>query len=121
MGWIGRAFMPMTCRDRWRRREDCDQLNRAAQLRITRRRESDSVACVNESADPLPTDIAALHAMVAAAHVERDAAVAQRDAALAQRDEALSQNDRLRHLLRQLQRAQFGQRSEKLDPEQFAL
>ena len=76
---------------------------------------------MNESADPLPTDIAALHAMVAAAHAERDAAVAQRDAAFAQRDEALSQNDRLRHLLRQLQRAQFGQRSEKLDPEQFAL
>jgi Transposase C of IS166 homeodomain len=28
----------------------------------------------------------------------------------------LSRNDRLRHLLRQLQRAQFGRRSEKLDP-----
>jgi transposase len=35
--------------------------------------------------------------------------------------EALSQNDRLRHLLRQLQRAQFGRRSEKLDPEQLLL
>ena len=29
--------------------------------------------------------------------------------------------DRLRHLLRQLQRAQFGRRSEKLDPEQLHL
>ena len=29
--------------------------------------------------------------------------------------------DRLQHLLRQLQRAQFGRRSEKLDPEQLAL
>ena len=40
---------------------------------------------------------------------------------LAERDQALSQIDRLRHLLRQLQRAQFGRRSEKLDPEQLLL
>jgi transposase len=33
----------------------------------------------------------------------------------------LSRNDRLLHLLRQLQRMQFGRRSEKLDPDQFAL
>ena len=33
----------------------------------------------------------------------------------------VSQNDRLQHLLRQLQRAQFGRRSEKLDPEQLYL
>src|SRR5271157_3453065 len=46
---------------------------------------------------------------------------AERDAAIAERDQALLQNDRLRHLLRQLQRAQFGQRSEKLDPEQLLL
>ena len=38
-----------------------------------------------------------------------------------ERDQALSQLDRLRHLLRQLQRAQFGRRSEKLDPEQLFL
>ena len=31
------------------------------------------------------------------------------------------QNDRLRHLLHQLRRAQFGRRSEKLDPEQLHL
>ena len=45
----------------------------------------------------------------------------ERDAAIAERDQALSQIDRLRHLLRQLQRAQFGRRSEKLDPEQLLL
>src|SRR6202171_6324767 len=49
------------------------------------------------------------------------AACAERDAAIAERDHALSQMDRLRHLLRQLQRAQFGRRSEKLDPEQLQL
>lgn len=69
---------------------------------------------VSEIADQLPTDIEALQALLAAARAERDAA-------LAERDQALSQNDRLRHLLRQLQRAQFGRRSEKLDREQLLL
>ena len=77
-------------------------------------RESDSVTRVSETAPQLPVDIEALQALVAAAHAERDAA-------LAERDQALSQIDRLRHLLRQLQRAQFGRRSEKLDPEQLLL
>ena len=69
---------------------------------------------MSENADQLPTNIEALQALVAAARAERDAAIAERD-------QALSQNDRLRHLLRQLQRAQFGRRSEKLDPEQLLL
>jgi transposase len=62
----------------------------------------------------LPTESEALQALVVAARAERDAAIAERD-------QALSQIDRLRHLLRQLQRAQFGRRSEKLDPEQLKL
>jgi transposase len=69
---------------------------------------------VSETADQLPTDIDALQALVEATRMERDAAIAARD-------HALSQVDRLRHLLRQLQRAQFGRRSEKLDPEQLLL
>jgi transposase len=77
-------------------------------------RESDSVTRVSEITHQLPTDIEVLHALVVAARTERDAA-------LAERDQALSQIDRLRHLLRQLQRAQFGRRSEKLDPEQLLL
>jgi transposase len=76
---------------------------------------------VSETADQLPTDIDALQALVTAACAERDAAIAKCDAAIAERDHALSQMDRLRHLLRQLQRAQFGRRSEKLDPEQLQL
>ena len=71
--------------------------------------------------DQLPTDIDALQALVAAARAERDAAIAKCDAAIVERDHALSQMDRLRHLLHQLQRAQFGRRSEKLDPEQLLL
>src|SRR5438874_12990256 len=70
-------------------------------------RESDLVPRVSEIAR---SDIDALHVLVAAARAERDAAIVERD-------HALSQIDRLRHLLRQLQRAQFGRRSEKLDPE----
>jgi transposase len=69
---------------------------------------------VGEIADQLPTDIEALKAMVAAARAERDAAIAERD-------QALWQMVHLRHLLRRLQRAQFGRRSEKLDPEQLLL
>src|SRR3989442_6448582 len=76
-------------------------------------RESDLVPRVSEIAQ-LPADIDALHVLLAAARAERDAA-------LAERDRALSQIDRLRHLLRQLQRAQFGRRSEKLDPDQLGL
>ncbi|MBV9419464.1 MAG: IS66 family transposase, partial [Alphaproteobacteria bacterium] len=69
---------------------------------------------MSETAPQLPSDIEALHALLAVARAERDAAVAERD-------QALLQNDRLRHLLRQLQRAQFGRSSEKLDPEQLLL
>ena len=69
---------------------------------------------MSEIEHQLPTDIEALHALVVAARAERDAAIAERD-------QVLSQIDRLRHLLRQLQRAQFGRRSEKLDPEQLLL
>jgi transposase len=69
---------------------------------------------VNENADQLPTDIAALQAQLAAARAERNAAIAERD-------QALSQIDHLRHLLHQLQRAQFGRSSEKLDADQLQL
>ena len=69
---------------------------------------------MEERANQPPTDIAASQAQLAAA-------VAERDAAIAARDQALSRNDRLLHLLHQLQRMQFGRRSEKLDPDQFAL
>ncbi len=65
-------------------------------------------------ANHLPVDVEALQALLAHA-------CAERDAALAERDRALTQNDRLRHLLRQLQRARFGRSSEKLDPDQLGL
>ena len=39
----------------------------------------------------------------------------------AERRRVEDQNERLRHFIRQLQRMQFGRRSEKLDPDQLAL
>jgi transposase len=65
-------------------------------------------------ADHLPEDAATLHDLLRGV-------VAERDAALAERDLLAEQNDGLRHLLRQLQRMQFGRRSEKLDPDQLQL
>lgn len=69
---------------------------------------------MSSDANQPPPDANALDARLAAALTERDAAIAERDA-------ALIQNERLMHLLRQLQRMQFGRKSEKLDPDQFTL
>jgi transposase len=44
---------------------------------------------------------------------------AKHDAALAERDAAQAEIEKLRLLIRQLQRGQFGRRSEKLDPDQL--
>ena len=90
-------------------------------MSVTTALESDSVLCVADSINQFPTDIAVLQAQLAAALAERDTARVERDAAIAERDQELSRNDRLQHLLHQLQRMQFGPRSEKLDPDQLAL
>jgi transposase len=45
----------------------------------------------------------------------------ERDAAIAESQRLTEQNNRLRHLLKQLQRAQFGRRSEQLDRDQLQL
>jgi Transposase C of IS166 homeodomain len=72
---------------------------------------------MNSAPEPLPNDAAALHALLAQACAERDAERAQRVRLAAERDQLAGQNDRLRHLIRQLQRLQFGRRSERLDPD----
>jgi transposase len=69
----------------------------------------------------LPEDVAALHALVLTAWAERDAERTEKARLAEERDRLAGQNDRLRHLLRQLQRMQFGRRSEKLDPDQLNL
>src|SRR3954447_13331068 len=71
----------------------------------------------------------------AALEIERDTVLAERDAACAERDAVRTERDlvreerdaaqaeveKLRLLIRQLQRGQFGRRSEKLDPDQLQL
>ena len=53
--------------------------------------------------------------------IERDTVLAERDAVRAERDAAQAEIEKLRLLIRQLQRGQFGRRSEKLDPDQLQL
>ena len=66
------------------------------------------------STDALPNDLDALRALVSQLTSERDVARAESH-------RLTEENDQLRHLLRQLQRAQFGQRSERLDRDQMQL
>ena len=69
----------------------------------------------------LPDNVSALRALVLAAWAERDAERAENARLSDERNQLAGQNDRLRHLIRQLQRMQFGRRSEKLNPDQLAL
>src|ERR671913_2323666 len=46
---------------------------------------------------------------------------AERDTAWSERDAAQAEIEKLRLLIRQLQRGQFGRRSERLDPDQLQL
>src|ERR671917_1683302 len=76
---------------------------------------------MNPAPEPLPNDIAALRAMLAEAWAERDAERAEKARLATECDQLAGQNDRLRHLICQLRRLQFGRRSEKLDPDQLNL
>jgi transposase len=71
--------------------------------------------------EALPDDTAALRALVLTAWAERDAERAEKARLADERDRLAGQNDRLRHFIRQLQRMQFGRRSERLDPDQLNL
>ena len=76
---------------------------------------------MNPAPEPSSGDVAVLHAMLAQAWAERDAERAEKERLVAERDQLAAQNDRFRHLIRQLQRLQFGRRSERLDPDQLNL
>ena len=76
---------------------------------------------MSTAADTLPDDVAALRVMLLEARAERDAERAEKVRLVTERDQLAVQNDRLRHLLRQIQRMQFGRRSERLDPDQLNL
>ena len=87
-------------------------MNQDCVLGITNVHESDSSIVM--PIDALPNDLDALRALVSSLSSERDAAIEECR-------RVTEQNDRLHHLLKQLQRAQFGRRSEQLDREQMQL
>jgi transposase len=62
----------------------------------------------------LPGDVESLQALVLNLRAERDAAAAERDT-------TVDENNRLRAIIRELQRARFGRRSEKLSDDQLSL
>jgi transposase len=65
--------------------------------------------------------IARQNASLASLQVERDNFLAERDLIRDKHDAAQAEIEKLRLLIRQLQRGQFGRRSEKLDPDQLQL
>src|SRR4051812_23695225 len=72
--------------------------------------------------------VARQNASLASLRAEHDTVLAERDAARTERDLVREQHDvaqaeieKLRLLIRQLQRGQFGRHSEKLDPDQLQL
>jgi transposase len=62
----------------------------------------------------LPTEIEALQALVSSV-------LAERDTAIAERDELAARNAKLEHLIREIRRAHFGRKSERIDDDQLAL
>lgn len=65
--------------------------------------------------------IARQNASLASLQVERDSFLAERDLLREKHDAAQAEIEKLRLLIRQLQRGQFGRRSERLDPDQLQL
>src|SRR5690349_12087135 len=65
--------------------------------------------------------VARQNASLASLRAGRDAARTERDLVREQHDVAQAEIEKLRLLIRQLQRGQFGRRSERLDPDQLQL
>src|SRR5690349_18226245 len=65
--------------------------------------------------------VARQNASLASLRAGRDAARTERDLVREQHDVAQAEIEKLRLLIRQLQRGQFGRRSERLDPDQLRL
>jgi transposase len=65
--------------------------------------------------------VATQRSRIAALEIGHATALAERDAVCAERDAAQAEIEKLRLLIRQLQRGQFGRRSERLDSDQLQL
>jgi transposase len=71
--------------------------------------------------DALRTAFAAQQAVLTAERAERSRLSGELAAERSEKERVIEQNDRLRQIIRQLQRMQFGKRSETVDPGQFTL
>src|SRR5947208_17008088 len=71
--------------------------------------------------DALHAAFVAQQAVLTVERAERSRISGELTAERAEKERVIEQNDRLRHLIRQLQRMQFGKRSETIDPGQFTL
>jgi transposase len=76
---------------------------------------------VTEEFSDQPNQVVALRQRLAARDEELAAVRAERDGLQARSDARRAEIDKLRFLIRQLQRALYGRRSEKSDPEQLQL
>ncbi len=70
------------------------------------------------ASEPLPDDLSALQALIVSERLGWAKTAAEKDAELTRVQDA---NARLWDILRQLRRAQFGRKSEKLHPDQLSL
>src|SRR5713101_3802886 len=71
--------------------------------------------------DTLRSAFVAQQAVLTAERAELSRIGGQLAAERAEKERVIEQNDRLRHIIRQLQRMQFGKRSETIDPDQLTL
>src|SRR5687767_8791153 len=65
--------------------------------------------------------VTAQRSRITTLEIEHATALVERDTVCAERDAAQAEIEKLRLLIRQLQRGQFGRRSERLDPDQLRL
>ena len=71
--------------------------------------------------DALHAAFVAQQAVLTVERAERSRISGELAVERAEKERVIEQNDRLRHIIRQLQRMQFGKRSETVDPGQFTL
>src|SRR5215218_2364305 len=76
---------------------------------------------VRQGSDPLLLHLQQVTEVIAAQNASLVSLQAKHDAVLVERDAAQAEIEKLRLLIRQLQRGQFGRRSERLDPDQLQL
>ena len=100
------------------------QVDSGAQLELPDTRESAIVRSM-PSADTLPTEIVALHAMIMAERATHAAAqsaiIAERDRLAASNSRLESAHARLAEIIAEMKRARFGRKSERISEAQLAL